>query len=364
MNHEIIGRKDEIRHLSTNFIFQTNTILLAPQGWGKTSIIRMASADAAFKDKKFRFCHVLLSNTRDEERFYELLSEGVIKAVSSSLEDALRNISRFFSEIVPKMTFASATVEGIRLSFDWSELRKKKNHILDLPYRVAKEDGLKIVVCLDDFHEVGGYQSAEEFTTLLTERWRGHAGVSYCLCASELPIMKSVMKSPVFSRFGEIIRLGKVQTNDFASFLKDSFAESGKYLDMENAMLMISMAEGHPFYVRRLADISLAMTSVVCSKEVIEEAHRAVSDQMHLAFTQITASLTSQQLCYLHAILAGETVISTSEVLHRHRISSATSASRSKAALLDKGLISVMEGKMVVTDPFYAYWLNNVFFDR
>jgi endo-1,4-beta-mannosidase len=83
---------------------------------------------------------------------------------------------------------------------------------------------------------------------------------------------------------------------------------------------------------------------------------------MSLVFKTLTESLTWQQMCYLKAILNGETVISTSDVLHRYGISSATSASRSKAALIARNIIAVKEGKVVFLDPIYSYWLKTRYF--
>ena len=40
-----VGRKDELKKLSSHFVFQTNTVLLAPRGWGKTSLIFKAAEE-------------------------------------------------------------------------------------------------------------------------------------------------------------------------------------------------------------------------------------------------------------------------------------------------------------------------------
>ena len=92
------------------------------------------------------------------------------------------------------------------------------------------------------------------------------------------------------------------------------------------------------------------------------EAHASLVDQNSLVFAMLTAGLTEQQVCYLRAVVAGETVISSSEVLHRHNITSATSASRSKAALLHKGVVCNVGEKVVMADPIYAYWLKHKYF--
>lgn len=362
-NQDFIGRKEEIERLSANFVFLTNTILLAPQGWGKSSLLRKAAAAAAIKDKSLRFCHIKLSNVRDEERFYELLAQGVIQAVSSTVEEAVSYLSRFFTNPSPRLEFNNSSVEGIRLNYDWSDIRRSKESIMSLPSRIAQDIGLKLVVCIDDFHSVEQFPETDSFLQFLKSQWTNQKNVSYCLAAQENQTVVSFAKTAVpFSRYGDIIQLGRIKPVAFTRHLRDRFAESGKYLDGEVASLIVDLVEGHPFYVQQLAHISWMNTSVVCSREVVMEAHETIVNQMQMMFDIITSALTTQQLCYLHAVLAGETVISTSEVLHRHHITSATSASRSKAALLQKGLVCNQDGKITMIDPIYSYWLTNKYF--
>ena len=63
------------------------------------------------------------------------------------------------------------------------------------------------------------------------------------------------------------------------------------------------------------------------------------------------------QLNYLKALIAGEKAISSTEVMHRYQISSTTSISRSKAALIKNDIFSFQ-------DPIYAYWLKTEFFAK
>jgi hypothetical protein len=165
-----------------------------------------------------------------------------------------------------------------------------------------------------------------------------------------------------FSESGTMMYLDKIPSSTFVSYIRNSFADTGKYIDDEAANLLVNLVENHPHYVQQLAQLSWLRTSVVCPNETIREAHSAIADQMSLVFKTLTESLTWQQMCYLKAILNGETVISTSDVLHRYGISSATSASRSKAALIARNIITVKEGKVVFLDPIYSYWLKTRYF--
>ena len=85
-------------------------------------------------------------------------------------------------------------------------------------------------------------------------------------------------------------------------------------------------------------------------------------EQLSLLFVTITERLTTQQLNYLKALLAGEKSISSTEVMHRYQISSSTSIARSKAALVKNDILDNKAGKISFQDPIYAYWLKTVYF--
>lgn len=363
--HDIhfVGRESEIKKLSSDFIFLTNTAVLAPQGWGKSSLARQAAKVAAQKEKSLRFAYVPLSNVRNEERFYELLVEGVLKAVSASRKEVLDNVGKYFSDICPKISFGSDDVESLNVDFDWDKVRRNQNDLLDLPCTIAKDKGIKLVVCIDDFQMITLFSDPDALLDLFKARWSRHNGVAYCICGSALSLVEKFVKStPLFYRYGDVLRLGKIPVSQMAAYVRERFADSAKYLDIETATLIVELVENHPLYVQQLAHQSWLAASVVCSHDVIRNAYETMVSQMGLVFENLTSSLTNQQLCYLHAVLAGETVISTSEVLFRHHISSATSASRSKTALLERGIISSVDGKICFSDPIYACWLKSRYF--
>ena len=79
----------------------------------------------------------------------------------------------------------------------------------------------------------------------------------------------------------------------------------------------------------------------------------------------ITETLTTQQLNCLKALIACEKTISSTEVMHRYQISSTTSISRSKAALIKNDiLLDNKAAEISFQDPIYAYWLKTEYFAK
>ena len=115
---------------------------------------------------------------------------------------------------------------------------------------------------------------------------------------------------------------------------------------------------------QQLAQQSWLRTNDVCTIEIVRAAHAALVEQLSLLFVTITETLTTQQLNYLKALIAGEKAISSTDVMHRYQISSPTSVARSKAALIKNDILDNKAGEISFQDPIYAYWLKNEYFAK
>lgn len=143
---------------------------------------------------------------------------------------------------------------------------------------------------------------------------------------------------------------------------KSRFTDTGKNISDEASHLIAKLVDNHPYYAQQLAQLSWLRTKDVCTVEIVREAHTALVEQLSLLFVTITETLTTQQLNYLKALIAGEKAISSTEIMHRYQISSTTSISRSKAALIKNDILDNKAGEISFQDPIYAYWLKVEYF--
>ena len=158
--------------------------------------------------------------------------------------------------------------------------------------------------------------------------------------------------------------LNKIETPCLVEFFKSRFADTGKSIDDEASHLIAKLVDNHPYYAQQLAQLSWLRTKDVCTVEIVLEAHTALVEQLSLLFVTITETLTTQQLNYLKALIAGEKAISSTGVMHRYQISSTTSISRSKAALVKNDILDNKAGEISFQDPIYAYWLKTEYFAK
>ena len=357
-------REKETAELVQQFTSLINTIIISPRRWGKSSLVNKAAAAAMAQDDRLRICHIDLFNVRDEGGFYTLLAQKVIAATATKWEEAVGDVKKFFSRLVPKIALSAMPGNEITLDFDWEEVRHNPDEVLDLAEKIAEEKGLKIVVCIDEFQNISEFADSVGFQKRLRAHWQRHRHAAYCLYGSKRHMMMEVFTdaSMPFYKFGTLIFLEKIGTPQLTAFFKSRFADTGKSIDDTAARLIAELTDNHPYYAQQLAQLSWLRTRDRCSEEIVREAHAALVEQLSLLFVTITETLTTQQLYYLKALIAGEKAIHSTAVMNRYRISSATSVARSKAALVECDVLDNKGGAVSFQDPIYAYWLKTQYF--
>ncbi len=359
-------REMETAYLVQNFTSLINTIIISPRRWGKSSLVNKAAKLAMEQDTKLRICHIDLFNVRNEEHFYALLAQKVIAATSTKWEEAVENTKSFFSHLVPKISIGTDPTNEVSIDFDWEAVKHNPDEVLDLAEKIAKKKGLKIVICVDEFQNISEFTDPDYFQKKLRSHWQQHQNVAYCLYGSKRHMMMEVFtnSSKPFYKFGNLMFLNKIDTPYLVEFFNCRFADTGKSINEDAANLIAELVDNHPYYAQQLAQQSWLRTKGECTVEIVRAAHAALVEQLSLLFVTITETLTTQQLNYLKALIAGEKAISSTDVMHRYQISSTTSIARSKAALIKNDILDNKAGEISFQDPIYAYWLKTEFFAK
>ena len=357
-------RELETATLVSNFKSLTNTIIISPRRWGKSSLVYKAANAAMEQDDKLRICHIDLFNIRDEEHFYSLLAQKVISVTSSKWDETIDIVKRFFSRLSPKITIGTDPMNEVAVDFEIKDVINNPDEVLDLAEKIAKEKGLKIVICIDEFQNISEFSDPDYFQKRLRSHWQQQQNVAYCLYGSKRHMMLEVFtdSSKPFYKFGNLMFLNKIETEFLVDFFKKRFVETGKDITAEACNLIVKLTDNHPYYAQQLAQLSWLRTDGVCTEKTVQESHTSLVEQLSLLFATITENLTTQQLNYLKALLAGEKSISSTETMHRYKISSPTSIARSKIALIKNDILDNKAGEISFQDPIYAYWLKTEFF--
>lgn len=357
-------REKETALLVSNFNSLINTIIISPRRWGKSSLVAKAADIATWQNDKLKICKIDLFNVRNEEHFYELLAMNILKATSTKWEESIDFVKKFFTRIIPKIILAGDMQNEISLDFDWSEIRKNPDEILDLAERIATDRGIRIVVCVDEFQNIAEFDDPLYFQKKLRSHWQQHQNVSYCLYGSKRHMMLDVFtnSSMPFYKFGDLLFLEKIDTPSWITFITEQFSKTNKLITEEQAQLIVELADNHPYYVQQLAQQVWLRTSDKCTEDIVRQAHITIVEQLSLLFVTITESLTNLQVNFLKAMIAGETAFSSAEVISKYRLGSSGNVSRSRKSLIEKDILDNKANKVSFQDPMYHYWLKHRYF--
>ncbi|MEE0235961.1 MAG: hypothetical protein UD961_07365, partial [Bacteroidales bacterium] len=242
------------------------------------------------------------------------------------------------------------------------DIRDKKmsfDEILDLPQTIAREKGKHIIVCIDEFQTIKDYDDSFAFQCSLRAHWQKHQDVAYCLFGSKRNMMIDLFadsQNP-FYKFGDLIFLQKIASEDWVKFIIERFEETGKYISEEVAFKIAQMVECHPYYVQQLSQLSWFRTHLECTEDIVKEAFSSLCAQLSLVFSHIIDGLTPSQIGFLQAVADGVSSFTSQAVLAKYRLGSSANVKNIKQALEKKELIDIQPGRIEIQDPVLKFWM-------
>jgi uncharacterized protein len=363
---EFTNRIIETKALISNFSSGTNTILLSPRRWGKSSLILKAADLAHKKNKKQVFCFIDLFNVRTEEQFYLSLAQEILRATSGKLDEMLQTAKKFIGQLTPKFTVSPGEYSSISIGLDWQEVQKQPEEILNMAEKIALSKKIRLIICIDEFQNISEFSNPLAFQKKLRANWQKHQNTSYCLYGSKRHMLLNVFASPSapFYKFGNLVLLEKISPADLATFIIKRFLDTAKRIEPEEALLITEKADCHPYYVQQLAQQAWLRSSKLCSTMIIEEAFESLLMQLSLLFQTMTDSLPTTQINFLNAVIDNVKQYSSYEMINKYALGTSANVLRIKQALMEKEILDIQGEKIMFLDPMYKHWLKKYFFTK
>ncbi len=228
---------------------------------------------------------------------------------------------------------------------------------LDLPESIANQKATRVVVMLDEFHEI---VTIENLTLLQTMRQRFdmHGNVSYLFAGSNRQTLHQIFqeKSSPFSDFALWIELGPIQHSALERYLMMKFTEAKGKLAKEVADHVVGLSGGYPYYVQKIAH-ELFHLSPSPTLTQAEEAVISVLRHQSTVYSVLWESIRSPlHRKYLLAAAKEPKVTHGEEFVHRHSLRSRSHVQRTEKQLEAKGIIR--DGEII--DPMLVLWLRSI----
>ncbi len=351
-------RKKETRRLKQDFENGQNVILISPRRMGKTSLVRKVQT---LVDKDIVTVYMDIYDCRNEYEFYNKFAAELLKQTAGKAEAVMKNIKEFLVRLSPTISFGLDPNNEFSLSLGITSKNYSPEEILQLPERMAEKMGKHIVVCIDEFQQIGEFPDSLKVQKKMRGIWQLQSNASYCLFGSKKHLLANLFQSKKmpFYQFGDILFLQPIPTEDWIPFISQKFEE--KSMSISDAIIekICSTVQSQSSYVQQLAWNVMLNTTKKADKAALETAIEDLLNQNSLLFLQQIENLTAYQMNFLKAVAKGvHTDFTSKEVLSTYDLGSKSNISRIKTVLTQKELIEKTPNGIVFSDPVFELWFT------
>ena len=352
-------RVKETKRLKMDLENGINVILVSPRRIGKSSIVRKVMKEMT--DPKIKMVFMDIYDCRSEYDFYNRFASELLKQTATKAEQVIENIKKFLVRLTPKIAFSPEPMSEFSLSLGITPQNYQPEEILQLPEMIGQAQGVHVVVCIDEFQQIGEMTDSLTIQKRLRGIWQHQRNVSYCLFGSKKHLMTKLFqhRRMPFYQFGEMMFLDKIPTTDWVPYICSRFERQGKHISEALAKRICETVEGNSSYVQQLAWNVMIETENEVTEQNLESGYELLIRQTSALFVRQLANLTAYQMNYLKALDAGiHTGFSSLSTLEKYRLGSKSNIARIENVLLEKELIDKRADGVYFADPVFAFWFH------
>ncbi len=357
-------REAELDRLVADLSAAQKVFLISPRRYGKSSLVRRALAVLA------RHGTLTVELTVSSYSSYVAFLEGYARALAT-VETTWQRARAWLTEVItttrPELRYEPDGPAG-RLSVAFPavqtarDINRLANEIFTLPGQLAASRKRTVVVALDEFQAIDGFNggSVEHALRAAAQQQRQ---VGYVFAGSEPSLMeKMVGPRRPFYKAGPVMRLERIAPDVFAEFIEARFAASGVRAEPGLGAAIVDLAGNLPYDVQRLAHETWDDVRAAGGR-------KAGLDQLHATLTRLLAEqdtmletiwqrLTLAQRAVLRAVvIQGGRELLAAETRTRHRLGGPSSIQASLAALVKQDLLLKEGPQYVVIDSLLREWI-------
>jgi len=358
-------RERELDRLIRDLAARQKVFLISPRRYGKSSLIRQALAALARRGA------LTVELTVSSYSSYVSFLEGYARALAS-VETRWERARAWLTDVItstrPEMRFEpeASGLGRFTVSFpavtSTRDVNRLANEVFALPGRLAAERKRTVIVALDEFQAVEGFNggSVEHALRAAAQQQRQ---VGYVFAGSEPSLMEKMIgpKRP-FYKAGPVMRLEKIPAEVFARFIEARFGKTGIRAEPGLGAAIVDLAGNLPYDVQRLAHEAWDDARADGAKRVgLDHLHATLARllaEQETMFEAVWQRLTLAQRAVLRAVVLQEgRELMSSDVRSRHRLGGASSIQASLSALIKQDLLIKEGTRYVVVDSLLREWV-------
>jgi hypothetical protein len=362
-------REDERERLGRDLASGQKVFLISPRRYGKSSLVR--DVMRGLSRQKILTVEVTVAASSSYIGFLESYAQALI-AADTPAGRLKRWTSDLLGAIHPELrfdpTFApDGASGGKRLSFPRAtsarDIARIAVEVFALPGKIAATRKQRMAIALDEFQTITAFDGGT-VENALRAAVQDQRQVGYVFSGSEPSLMERMLgpRRP-FYKAGPVMRLEKINADDFAAFIDERFRGSGVRPDEGLGEAIVDLAANVPYDVQRLAhetwdDVKERGKRAAAGLEDLHATLTRLLGEQHTVFEESWQRLTLPQRAVLRALVIEEgRELMSADVRARHRLPGTSTVQAALAALLRMDIVTKDDGRYVTVDSLYREWV-------
>ena len=348
-NENFIDRQEDRALLKQLLSSHINVMLISPRRWGKSSLVKRAMSELAGEDNNVRICYIDAFSIGSESEFYRTFASQVIACASSKMERWIEDAKKFLTGVIPQVVVSDQVTDFMAFDLKFVPQERDKMTILQLPELLAKEKGVRIIVCIDEFQQLANLPEYKDM--------EGREGLPASLPRYMMLNIFNNSNSP-FYRFGQVIFMQKIAKEHWIPFILSSFEKTGKSISAEMAERICDAVVCHSWYLQQLCYFIWSFTVSEVTEDIYHLGLKQVLNINTPMFQNDTENLSSTQIEMLKAIANGEQHFSSQAVKQIYNLGNPNTIVKNRKTLQNKDIIEKQNDAFGFVDPIYRLWFK------
>ena len=363
-DYNFTGRKEETQRLKSNFVSGINSILISPRRYGKTSLVNHVCRNLDNDD--IIVVRLDIFGCKTEYDFYNALAVAVLKQTASKMQLWMEEARDFLVRLTPKIGIPVDPVSEISVSLGITPETHSPEEVLNMVEAIARRKNRRVVVCIDEFQQVGEFENTAQVQARLRSVWQHHHFTSYCLYGSKRHMMSSIFlnRSMPFYQFGDLLWLQKIPTSDWMDYIVGHFEAAGRHVSEGMVEHICEAVDNYPSYVQHLSAILLSHLPQGGSVTdgMMASALAELTSTNEALYMQQVEPLSAYQMNLLKAIVSGiHAGYNEKRLRTAFDLGSPSNMVRLREALIERDLIYSEMRQLYLTDPVFGIWFRKRF---
>lgn len=363
-DYNFTGREEESRRLKQNFENGINSILISPRRWGKTSLVNHVCRQ--LEESEIITVRLDIFGCKSEYDFYNVLAAAVLKQTATKVQLWMDEAKDFLARLTPRINIPFDPTSEISVSLGITPETHSPEEVLNMVEVIAKRKDRHVVVCIDEFQQVGEFENTKSVQAKLRSVWQHHHYTSYCLFGSKRHMMSGIFlnRSMPFYQFGDLMWLQKIPTSDWKDYIVSHFERAGRHISEQMVTRICEAVDLYPSYVQHLASIVLNQTPQggTATEEMLPSAIKELISTNEALYMQQIEPLSGYQMNLLRAIVSDiHNGYNEKKVRTQFDLGSPSNLVRLRDALVERDIIYSEMRHLYITDPVFALWFRQRF---